>query len=123
MSWWTFDYKEENIFELVEDYKKWIIKENDKQLSAIEICAKNGNKDMVNLLYNEYERLEIELNILNGKNNIFHFLSKTNDIYHLVQYINISSIFTRNFNHIDVLSKCLTLRIVWEWLLYITPVN
>jgi hypothetical protein len=68
-----------------ERYKSWIIKENKNNRTAIELSVQKQNKTIVKRLFQEYKKESIKFTINEGKNNVFHLISMTENLFLLVK--------------------------------------
>ena len=79
-------------------FKDWISQRNSKNLSVLEMACQKSENRIPCLIFKYYLKYDIEISFLKGKNNIFHYIAKTDDIYTLVLIISIRFISMRKLS-------------------------
>ena len=62
----------------------WINKRNSQSFLALEIAAQRSNVEIINLIYSYYEKYNSVVKFQNKETNIFHQISKKNEMYPLI---------------------------------------
>lgn len=74
-----------HILGVTDTFFDWLFKENNDRQTLFDICAYNGNKDIIKYLFSVLSKTnESKLRLTERRNNIFHYAAQNNQCYPII---------------------------------------
>ena len=95
-----------NLLGITDNFFNWILCENNANQTALDLCALNGNRDIINYMYSIISKTtETKFRITENRKGIFHYAAMYNQCYPIIFFHEKLQKFFKKITIIDVPSE------------------